>query len=96
MTDILDKIINILLNIDELEDMRYIFNKENFYLEGAKQAIDGTLIRKSINYNDGSTYFERKGNYSINCKYVFDTNCFIRNIYINKPGSTNDKKIFNE
>lgn len=96
MIDIWHQIIFIPTNIDELSDMTYIFNRESFTFEGAKLAIDGTLIRKQINYTEGSTYFDRKGNTSINGMFVFDTNCNIRNIFINKPGSTNDKRVYGE
>lgn len=96
MIEIWEKIIYIPENINDLEDLQYIYNREYFNFEGAKLAVDGTLIRKQINYNEGATYFDRKGNYSINAMYVFDSRCNIRNIYINKPGSTNDKRVFGE
>lgn len=96
MLDIWGQIIFIPENIDELPDLKYIFNKRSYSMEGAKMAIDGSLIKKPINYLEGSTFFDRKSQYSINVMFLFDSNCNIRNIYANKPGSTNDKRVYND
>lgn len=46
MIDIWEKIIYIPENIDQFEDLKYIYNYEYSKFKWAKLAIDGTLIKK--------------------------------------------------
>lgn len=82
--------------VDDLNDLAFISNGNRYSFDNAKLAVDGSLINKQINVDDGSVFFDRKGNCSINCLFVFDSNCNIRSMFINKPGSCNDKRVFRE
>lgn len=90
-----DKIIYI-PPINELKDLEFISYGTKYPFDNAKLAVDGSLFTKQINIDDGPVYFDRKGNSSINCLFVFYHDCNIRSMFANKPGSCNDKQVFRE
>lgn len=81
---------------DQLPDLEFLLNGRSTPFQNAKLAVDGTLIKKQINYEEGAIFFDRKGTCSINVMLVFDKFCNVRSVYANKPGSTNDKRVFAE
>lgn len=95
MLDIWEKIIYIPV-ISELTDLCFISNGSRYFFDNARLAVDGSLVNKQVSIEDGAAYFDRKGNCSINCMFVFDSNCNIRSMMVNKPGSCNDKRVIKD